>query len=93
MASFTQISADKSTFSVGYIDWDRKAKDLVFGTITRADNEFATDKLSLKTEASSLSVFAAKPGYVLVSEYFRKKKKLDIRLEKSTIEAAGNFET
>lgn len=80
--SFTQMNKDKSVYSVGYLDWSRNAKSMIFGAVTWADNEFSTDQLKLKTEASSLRVFPGKPGYVMVSEYFRKQKKLETRLEK-----------
>lgn len=85
--SFTQMNSDKSVFSVGYVDYEKKKKgekkgSWVFGAVTRADNDFTTDKLSLQTEASSIRVLPGKPGYIVVSEYFKKEKKLDMRLEK-----------
>lgn len=83
--SFTQINAENTTFSVGYVDYEKKKgqkNGLVFGAVTYADQQFSTDKLSLKTEASSLRVMPGKPGYILLTEYFRKDKKLDMRLEK-----------
>ena len=80
--SFTQLNTDKSVYSVGYLDWSRSAKSMTFGAVTWAENGFSTDQLTLKTDASSLRVFPGKPGYVMVSEYFRKQKKLETRLEK-----------
>ncbi|MBD0256492.1 MAG: hypothetical protein ICV83_12305 [Cytophagales bacterium] len=83
--SFTQVNEDNTTFSVGYVDYEKKKGEknqLIFGAITYADQQYATDKISLETEASSLRVMPAKPGYVLITEYFRKDKKLDMRLEK-----------
>ncbi|QHT68578.1 hypothetical protein GXP67_18970 [Rhodocytophaga rosea] len=83
--SFSQQNEDATTFSVGYVDYEKKKGEkngLVFGAITYAEKEYATDKLSLETDASSLRVIPAKPGFILITEYFRKAKKLDMRLEK-----------
>lgn len=83
--TFTQPDNNKNVFSVGYVDYEKKKgekNEWIFGAITCADSEFSTDKISLQTEASELQVFVAKPGYVMISEYFSKAKKMDLRLEK-----------
>lgn len=83
--TFTQPDNSKNVFSVGYVDYEKKKgekNEWVFGAITCADSEFSADKISLQTEASELQVFVAKPGYVMISEYFSKAKKMDLRLEK-----------
>jgi hypothetical protein len=83
--SYSQLNQDGTAFSVGYVDYEKKQgeKDgLIFGAITYVDREYTTDKLSLETEASSLRVIPAKPGHIMITEYFRKTKKLDMRLEK-----------
>ncbi len=70
---------------MGYVDYEKRKGEkngLVFGAITYADKEYATDKISLETEASSLRVMPAKSGFILITEYFRKSQKLDMRLEK-----------
>jgi hypothetical protein len=83
--SFSQQNPEETTFSVGYVDYEKRKGEkngLVFGAITYADKEYATDKISLETEASSLRVIPAKAGFVMITEYFRKTRKLDMRLEK-----------
>jgi hypothetical protein len=83
--SFTQISSQNATFTVGYTDYQKDKgtkKEWIFGALTYVDNQFSQDKISLETESSALRVLPAKPGYVLISEYFKKEKKIDLRLEK-----------
>ena len=81
---FTRTDAAKSHFYVGYNDYER-GKDyrgLVFNSIAFVDGKISTDKLPLRSEASRLRVLPAKTGSILVSEYFRKEKRLDLRMEK-----------
>lgn len=83
---FSQIAKDKNTFISTYIDYDRekgeKAKNM-FGAIAYTpEKTFTVDKIALNRKSTDYFVRKAKPGYVMVTEYFRKDKKLDIRLEK-----------
>lgn len=83
---FSQTTKDKNTFIATYIDYDRekgeKAKN-VFGAIAYTpEKTFTVDKIVLNRKSSDYFVRKAKDGYVMVTEYFRKDKKLDIRLEK-----------
>ncbi|MDX2003140.1 MAG: DUF6770 family protein [Chitinophagales bacterium] len=83
--SFVNPTKDKSTFTVGYTDWEKKKGQkgkLVFGAITAKDGAYTTDKISLETEATRLWISPGKPGYVAISEYNRKAKSLTVRLEK-----------
>ena len=81
---FTKTNKSHSAFVTGYSD-NEKSKDykgLTFNTISYANNKVTTDKINLKTKASSLKVFPAKTGFIMIMEYFKKDKKLDMRLEK-----------
>lgn len=80
---FTQSSTSEDRFIIGYLhDESGKVKpEQTFGTITYADGEFTMDKIKLDTE-NEVKVFPAKPGYVMISEYSKKDKKMDLRLEK-----------
>jgi len=82
--SFTQEALDKSVFTVGFVDWEKKRKEknsLIFGAITRVDGKYVLDKIDMETKASYISVQPGKPGYVLLFEYFRKDKRLEIHQE------------
>lgn len=82
--SFTQIGKNRASFVSGYTDYERTKdyKGLTFNAISYYDGKLSTDKINLKTSASSLRLMPAKPGSVLIMEYYKKDKKLEIRLEK-----------
>jgi hypothetical protein len=82
--SFTQMSKDKSKFSVGYVDYDKKKGDKgwYFGSINYNDGQLKTDKVKFDKKATWQHVYPGKPGYVMISEYFKKEKKLEFRMEK-----------
>ena len=77
---YTQRLDQGKSFTIGYLDYDKKNRS--FGALTYFDGEFSQDKIKLGTDATRLWVLPAKPGYVLISEYYRKSKKLNIHLEK-----------
>jgi hypothetical protein len=83
---YTQESKDKNTFVVTYINYDRekgqKASNLLGSVIYTPEKTFTVDKLALNRKSSEYFVSRAKEGYVLVTEYFKKEKRLDSRLEK-----------
>lgn len=82
--SFTMPSKNNTSFYTGYTDYER-SKDfngLTFHSISYTDGQISTDKINLTTKSSRMSIHPAKPGYLMILEYFRKEKRLDLRLEK-----------
>ena len=83
---YTQESADNETFVVAYINFDKEkgqASTNVLGSVIYTpEKKFTVDKMPLKRSTSEYFVARAKEGYVLVTEYFRKEKRLESRLEK-----------
>ncbi|MGH2564463.1 MAG: DUF6770 family protein, partial [Ginsengibacter sp.] len=81
---FTTGDPDDGNFTVCYSDWVRDAdyKGQTFNSIHYNGSTFSTDKIQLKSSASKMKVFPAKPGSIMIMEYFRKDKRLDFRLEK-----------
>ena len=82
--TFTQMGKNRSSFMSGYTDFE-KGKDyrgLTFNSISYYDGKITTDKIELKTKASTLRVLPAKPGSVLLLEYFKRDKRMDLRMEK-----------
>ena len=85
--SFTQVNEDNSLISIGYVDIEKsetgKGKELVLNIVSYSsgESEPTKDKVTLKTEADAIRVLPAKPGHVLIMEYSRKKKTIEIRLE------------
>ena len=82
--TFTQSRNDNSTFSIGYVDYERKKGEknmLRFTALTYTDGEFVKDKIDMQTKNTRMWIEPAKPGHVLLYEYSRKLKTLDMRLE------------
>ena len=82
--TYSQMGADNASFSSAYIDYEKSKgyKGSVFNAISYYDGKLSTDKINLKTDATNLVVLPAKPGSVLLIEYFKKDKRLDLRMEK-----------
>lgn len=82
--TFTQQSKDKTKFSIGYVDYDKTKgqKGWYFGSINYSDGKLTTDKVKFDTKSTWQHVYQGKPGYVMISEYFKKEKKMEFRMEK-----------
>lgn len=85
--SYTQIiKSDKPYFISTYFDRkDEKDKEPKFKIVSNIDGTFVEDAVSLKTEATDIRVTKAKAGFILITEYFKKEKKMTLRLEKINI--------
>jgi hypothetical protein len=82
--TFTQMGKNKGSFMSGYTDFE-KGKDyrgLSFNSISYYDGKITNDKIKLATKATRLRVLPAKPGSVLLLEYYKKDKRVDLRMEK-----------
>jgi hypothetical protein len=82
--TFSQTDKTHSLFTVGYTDYVRSKdyKGLTFNTISYYNNNITTDKIELKSNSSKMRIMPAKTGSVMILEYFKKGKRLDMRLEK-----------
>ncbi len=91
--AFTSVSRDKSSFFSTYTSHPSKEerkktksskKDSYLGIISHTDEDatYLTDRIPLKYNSRNIRFFEAKPGYVMMVEYFSKAKKLSMRLEK-----------
>lgn len=82
---FFQGNKDRSNFVIGYTNVKKsneRVEEVSLNTITFYNGEFTTDKINLETNATRIRVLPAKLGSVLIMEYFKKEKKLELRLEK-----------
>lgn len=81
---FTQTDNKHSRFTVGYSDYVRNDdyKGKTFNTITYNEGKITTDKINLTSKAKWMRIFPAKSGSVMLMEYFKKEKKMEMRLEK-----------
>lgn len=85
--SFTQSNEDNSVVSLAYISSERNKGSLKrtlllnFVNFISSENGHSNDKIIINSTATSSLVWPAKPGYVMLLEYFKKEKKMDMRLE------------
>ncbi|MES2778164.1 MAG: DUF6770 family protein [Bacteroidota bacterium] len=82
--SYTQNNKDLTSFTVCYSDYvkEKDYKGGTFNSISYNEGKFTTDKINTKSEASSSSVLPGKQGQVLVMDYYKKAKRMDVHFEK-----------
>jgi hypothetical protein len=82
--TYSQMGKNNGSFVSAYTDYEKSKgyKGLTFNSISYYEGKVSTDKINLKTNATRLMVFPAKPGSVMIMEYYKKDKKLDLRMEK-----------
>jgi hypothetical protein len=82
--SYTQVNKDLSSFSICYSDYERGKdyKGATFNSITYTDGKLTQDKIQTKSEATRSIVLPARQGQVLIMDYYKKDKKLDLHFEK-----------
>ncbi|SHK82541.1 hypothetical protein SAMN05444266_101270 [Chitinophaga jiangningensis] len=81
---FTTGDEDNENFSFCYSDYVKDAdyKGQTFNTIHFDGKKYSQDKINLKSKASKSRILPAKAGSVMIIEYFKKDKRMDLRLEK-----------
>ncbi len=81
---YTTITADKMGFTTVYCNYEKDSDsgDYIIGAATYKDGKMLNDQVKLTTKPSQFTVLPAKPGYVAVFEYYKKDKKVIMRLEK-----------
>lgn len=82
--SYSQTNKENTAFTVCYSDYER-GKDYkggTFNSISYNEGKFTTDKIHTKSDASRTAVLPGKQGQVLILDYYRKAKRLDVHFEK-----------
>ena len=84
---FATFDKTRDLFATVYRDYDRKGDDgkkadVMFGVIKFEDGKLSSNKTPLNITSSRFWLQPAKPGYITVVEYFKKKKTLSFRMEK-----------
>ena len=84
---FSTYDIAKDKFACVYRDYDRKKDDgekadLMLGVIKYEGGKLAGARMPIMVNSNRFSLSPAKPGFVAVTEYYRKKKTLTFRLEK-----------
>jgi hypothetical protein len=86
---FVTRDRTKDAFFVVYKDYNRKDEDgkksdSMIGSITYEAGKYSTNRSPINTEGSAIRFSPAKPGYIAIAEYYKKKKSIDFHLEKIT---------
>jgi hypothetical protein len=81
---YAQINKAGTAFNICYEDFVRGKdyKGSTFNSISYIDGKITTDKVNTKSDASRSSILQGPQGQVLIMEYYRKDKRLDIHFEK-----------
>lgn len=88
--SFTSKNTDRDSYHAIYTDFNRRddesneKADAMIGSINIVDGKLTTERFPVNTDANAIWFKPAKPGYIMVGEYYRKGKRLNMRLEKIT---------
>ncbi len=89
--SFTSGDKAKDNFEIVYIDADRKTEkkatskaDVMVGVISIKGGKMTNSRVPINCTSKYWWLQPAKPGYISVTEYFKKEKKIDMRLEQLT---------
>lgn len=86
---YTQIDNENDRFYACFIDYERlkgEKNKTAFKTIIYDEGEFSEDKIYLDEKGKYIRVLPAKIGNVVIFEYDRKKKELNIHMEKLNID-------
>tara|TARA_R110002050_G_scaffold94765_3_gene197346 strand:- start:80793 stop:82322 length:1530 start_codon:yes stop_codon:yes gene_type:complete len=84
---FTQIDKDRDRFYANFIDYERlkgESNKLAFKTIMYDEGKLSEDKIYLQKDSGKIKfrVLPAKLGHIMLLEYNKKEKTLDLHLEK-----------
>ena len=83
--AYTQLNKDQTSFSVCYSDFVKEKgsyKGGTFNSITYTDGKFSTDRINTKSDAKFSAVYPSKQGQVLIMDYYKKDKRLEMHIEK-----------
>lgn len=80
---FSQEFPRNESFAAVYVDAERNSANAVLGSIIYTPEKvFTVDKTKFNRRSQDFAIMRAKPGYILIAEYFKKEKRFDMRLEK-----------
>ncbi|WP_324677955.1 DUF6770 family protein [Hymenobacter sp. GOD-10R] len=86
---FLQRNDANSQFNVVYINFDKEKGEgtkRIIGNIAFGDNgKYAVDKIDFTSTANYSYLYPAKPGYVMIADYYKKKNQLGMKLVKLNI--------
>ncbi|MGY2132590.1 DUF6770 family protein [Hymenobacter sp. HD11105] len=86
---FMQRNDANTQFNVVYLNFDKEKGEgtkRIIGNIAFGENgKYAVDKIDMVSNANYSYLYPAKPGYVMIADYYRKKGQLGMKLVKLNI--------
>lgn len=85
--AFTSRDSAKDKFDVVYIDYNRREEkksaksDVMVGVVSFRKGVKEANRVPINSNATEFRLQPAKPGFISLSEYYRKEKKISLRLE------------
>jgi hypothetical protein len=85
--AFTSRDSGKDKFDVVYIDYNRREEkqsaksDVMVGVVSFRKGVKEANRVPINSDAKNFILQPAKPGFISLSEYYRKEKKINLRLE------------
>lgn len=84
---FSSFEKNRDLFASVYRDYDRKGDDgkkadIMFGILKLEDGKLSGTRMPISINSNYFRLNPAKPGYVTIVEYFKKKKTISFRIEK-----------
>lgn len=83
--AYTQTNKDMTSFSVYYSDFVKEKgsyKGGTFNSISYNDGKFTTDRINTKSDAKFSAIYPGAQGQVLIMDYYKKDKRLEMHIEK-----------
>jgi len=88
---FTLMDDETDTYDMIYSDRDTKDEDngkksdIMLGVVSMKNGKVENQRIPINSDAKYVTYLAAKPGYILIQEYYKKEKRLTVRLEKINV--------
>ena len=82
--AYSQTNKENTSFTICYSDYVR-GKDYkggTFNSISYNEGKITTDKINTKSDATRSAVMPGKQGQVLIMDYYKKAKRIDVHFEK-----------
>jgi len=82
--AYSQTNKDYTSFTICYSDYERgkNYKGGTFNSISFNEGKITTDRINTKSDATWSTVMPGKQGQVLILDYYKKAKRIDVHFEK-----------
>lgn len=85
--AFSQIAPSGGGLSICYVDYEKakgeKGRDVINSVSYSSAKDYTHSKIDISRKSTDYKVYKGKENHVMVAEYFKKEKLLDLRIEKT----------